>query len=81
MSALGYVRYVAGGRHSFSRARDLDRDDASRRSSPWAHLLHGCEYRSLTLIDPVALAPWGSPFVHHAVMPLYTDPWTGATVE
>lgn len=30
-----------------------------------AHLLHGCEFRSLTLIDPVALAPWGSPFVRH----------------
>jgi|SRR6185312_8705495 len=30
-----------------------------------AHLLHGCEYNSLTLIDPVALAPWGSPFVRH----------------
>ena len=30
-----------------------------------AHLLHGCEYHSLTLIDPVALAPWGSPFVRH----------------
>jgi pimeloyl-ACP methyl ester carboxylesterase len=30
-----------------------------------ACLLHGCEYRSLTLIDPVALAPWGSPFVRH----------------
>jgi pimeloyl-ACP methyl ester carboxylesterase len=30
-----------------------------------AHVLHGCEYRSLTLIDPVALAPWGSPFVRH----------------
>jgi pimeloyl-ACP methyl ester carboxylesterase len=30
-----------------------------------AHLLHGCEYRSLTLIDPVAIAPWGSPFVQH----------------
>src|SRR5438477_9408595 len=30
-----------------------------------AHLLHGCEYRSLTLIDPVAIAPWGSPFVRH----------------
>jgi len=29
------------------------------------HLLQGCEYRSLTLIDPVALAPWGSPFVRH----------------
>lgn len=30
-----------------------------------AYLLHGCEYGSLTLIDPVALAPWGSPFVRH----------------
>jgi pimeloyl-ACP methyl ester carboxylesterase len=30
-----------------------------------AHLLNGCDYRSLTLIDPVALAPWGSPFVRH----------------
>lgn len=30
-----------------------------------AHLLGGCEFRSLTLIDPVALAPWGSPFVQH----------------
>jgi pimeloyl-ACP methyl ester carboxylesterase len=30
-----------------------------------AHLLNGADYRSLTLIDPVALAPWGSPFVHH----------------
>jgi len=30
-----------------------------------ACLLHGCEYHSLTLIDPVALAPWGSPFVRH----------------
>src|SRR6476660_6600020 len=26
-----------------------------------AHLLDGCEYRSLTLIDPVAVRPWGSP--------------------
>lgn len=26
------------------------------------HLLNGREYRSLTLIDPVALSPWGSPF-------------------
>lgn len=30
-----------------------------------AHLVDGCDYRSLTLIDPVALAPWGSPFVRH----------------
>jgi pimeloyl-ACP methyl ester carboxylesterase len=27
-----------------------------------AHLLNGRDYRSLTLIDPVALSPWGSPF-------------------
>jgi pimeloyl-ACP methyl ester carboxylesterase len=30
-----------------------------------AHLLNGRDYRTLTLIDPVALAPWGSPFVAH----------------
>jgi pimeloyl-ACP methyl ester carboxylesterase len=27
------------------------------------HLLNGRKYRSLTLIDPVAIGPWGSPFV------------------
>ncbi|KUL20978.1 alpha/beta fold hydrolase [Streptomyces regalis] len=27
-----------------------------------AHLLHGTTYRALALVDPVALAPWGSPF-------------------
>ncbi|ANJ11026.1 alpha/beta fold hydrolase [Streptomyces parvulus] len=27
-----------------------------------AHLLHGVPYRALALVDPVALAPWGSPF-------------------
>ena len=30
-----------------------------------AHLLDGREYRSLTLIDAVAIRPWGSPFVRH----------------
>lgn len=47
-----------------------------------AHLLNGCRYRSLTLIDPVALAPWGSPFVAHvrqheaafSDMPAYMQP-------
>jgi pimeloyl-ACP methyl ester carboxylesterase len=29
------------------------------------HLLNDRDYRSLTLIDPVAVAPWGSPFVRH----------------
>ncbi|GAA2934844.1 alpha/beta hydrolase [Streptomyces enissocaesilis] len=27
-----------------------------------AHLLHNAAYRGLALVDPVALAPWGSPF-------------------
>jgi pimeloyl-ACP methyl ester carboxylesterase len=27
-----------------------------------AHLLHGAEYTALGLLDPVAVAPWGSPF-------------------
>ncbi|MFD8045567.1 alpha/beta fold hydrolase [Streptomyces chartreusis] len=27
-----------------------------------AHLLHDARYRALALVDPVALAPWGSPF-------------------
>ncbi|KAB2339345.1 alpha/beta fold hydrolase [Actinomadura rudentiformis] len=27
-----------------------------------AHLLHGARYRRLAMVDPVALAPWGSPF-------------------
>ncbi|HVV09790.1 alpha/beta hydrolase [Amycolatopsis sp.] len=27
-----------------------------------AHLLHGAAYSRLALVDPVALAPWGSPF-------------------
>ncbi|MEK1888847.1 MAG: alpha/beta hydrolase [Phyllobacterium sp.] len=29
------------------------------------HLVNKVDYRSLTLIDPVAIAPWGSPFVQH----------------
>jgi pimeloyl-ACP methyl ester carboxylesterase len=30
-----------------------------------AHYLDGLNYSRLTLIDPVAIAPWGSPFVQH----------------
>jgi hypothetical protein len=36
------------------RLGSLGRGDRALR----AHLLHGCEYGSLTLIDPVALVPW-----------------------
>jgi len=30
-----------------------------------AHLLDGCDYDKLLLVDPVAIRPWGSPFVQH----------------
>jgi pimeloyl-ACP methyl ester carboxylesterase len=30
-----------------------------------AHYLDGLHYARLTLVDPVAIAPWGSPFVAH----------------
>jgi pimeloyl-ACP methyl ester carboxylesterase len=30
-----------------------------------AHLLDGCDYERLLLVDPVAIRPWGSPFVRH----------------
>ena len=30
-----------------------------------AHFLDACDYRRLLLIDPVAIRPWGSPFVQH----------------
>jgi len=30
-----------------------------------AHYLNAVQYRRLTPIDPVAVAPWGSPFVNH----------------
>lgn len=30
-----------------------------------AHFLSECDYRRLLLIDPVAIRPWGSPFVRH----------------
>jgi pimeloyl-ACP methyl ester carboxylesterase len=30
-----------------------------------AYYLNGLRYRKLTIIDPVAIAPWGSPFVTH----------------
>lgn len=29
------------------------------------HLLNGLTYRALLLVDPVAIRPWGSPFVRH----------------
>ena len=44
---------------------DVVAHDFGGATSLRAHLLHDRDYRSLTLIDPVAIAPWGSPFVQH----------------
>ncbi len=47
------------------RAPDVVAHDFGGATALRAHLLDGCDYRSLTLIDPVAIAPWGSAFVQH----------------
>lgn len=44
---------------------DLVAHDFGDATALRAALLDRCEYRSLLLIDPVAVAPWGSPFVRH----------------
>ncbi|GJH01800.1 alpha/beta fold hydrolase [Paraburkholderia terrae] len=46
-------------------APDVVAHDFGGATALRAHLIDGCDYRSLTLIDPVAVAPWGSPFVRH----------------
>lgn len=51
-----------------------------------AHLLHGARYRALALVDPVALAPWGSPFfrlvgANTAVFEQLPHPLHGALVR
>jgi pimeloyl-ACP methyl ester carboxylesterase len=43
-------------------APDIIAHDFGGTTALRCHLLNGCEYRSLILIDPVALSPWGSPF-------------------
>lgn len=47
------------------RRPDVVAHDFGGATALRAHLLDGCEYRSLTLIDVVAIRPWGSPFVQH----------------
>ena len=39
--------------------------DIGGATSLRAHLLHVANYRALALLDPVAVAPWGSPFFAH----------------
>jgi pimeloyl-ACP methyl ester carboxylesterase len=52
------------------RRWDIDRPDVVAHdfggaTALRAHFIDACEYRSLTLIDPVAVRPWGSPLVQH----------------
>jgi pimeloyl-ACP methyl ester carboxylesterase len=44
---------------------DVLAHDFGGATSLRAALLNGCDYRSLMVVDPVAVAPWGSPFVRH----------------
>ncbi|WP_119165102.1 alpha/beta fold hydrolase [Algihabitans albus] len=46
-------------------APDVVAHDFGGATALRAHLLDGCAYRTLTLIDPVAFGPWGSPMVRH----------------
>ncbi|MEO9529510.1 alpha/beta hydrolase [Roseibium sp.] len=46
-------------------APDIVAHDFGGATALRAHLIDGVDYRSLTLIDPVALRPWGSPLVQH----------------
>jgi pimeloyl-ACP methyl ester carboxylesterase len=45
---------------------DMVAHDVGACTALRAHLLNGCDYRTLTLIDPLAVGPWGSSFVKHA---------------
>jgi pimeloyl-ACP methyl ester carboxylesterase len=47
------------------REFDVLAHDFGGATSLRAHYLDGLSYKSLTLVDPVALAPWGSGFVAH----------------
>lgn len=46
-------------------APDVVAHDIGGATALRTHLLNGADFTSLTLIDPVAIAPWGSPFVQH----------------
>lgn len=46
-------------------APDVVAHDFGGATALRAHLLDGVDYRTLTLIDPVAMRPWGTPLVQH----------------
>lgn len=59
-SVLGAVLEAAGAEQPHVLAHDFGGATALR-----AHLLDHRDFASITLVDPVAIQPWGSPFVRH----------------
>jgi len=57
--------FAALVRHVGAARPDVVAHDFGGATALRAHLLDGLEYRRLLLIDPVAVRPWGSPFVQH----------------
>ena len=52
-------------RHLGLRRPTVVAHDFGGATSLRSHLIDGCEFERLLLIDPVAIRPWGSPFVKH----------------
>jgi pimeloyl-ACP methyl ester carboxylesterase len=65
--SLGVQNRVAAAlfAHWDLRSPDVVAHDFGGATALRAHLIDGLDYRTLTLIDPVALSPWGSPLVRH----------------
>ena len=59
-SVLGAVLDAAGAHWPHLLAHDFGGATALR-----AHLMDGRDFASITLVDPVAVRPWGSAFVRH----------------
>lgn len=57
--------FAALTRHWDLTAPDVVAHDFGGATALRAHLIDGVDYNSLTLIDPVAVRPWGSPLVQH----------------
>jgi pimeloyl-ACP methyl ester carboxylesterase len=57
--------FAALMKHWHLDAPDVVAHDFGGATALRAHLINRVDYNSLTLIDPVAIRPWGSPLVQH----------------
>ncbi len=57
--------FAALADHWHLAAPDIVAHDFGGATALRAHLIDGIDFGSLTLIDPVAVRPWGSPLVQH----------------